>query len=1469
MMKTIRKAAACAAFAAGLFAATPPMLAQEWLDVTEGCITNPTFDNNSSDGWTIEKNSGGRGIDAELCEFWQGTFDMKQTFAVPNGKYRVSVNAYYRTGSNEASIQAYKNGTEAIPALLYANSASTAIASLYSEHLTTSYDGCWSYGNGWANREYYPNTMESASYCFSLGMYRNSLEFDVTDGTATIGVKNDAWTNNNWCIMDNFKLEYYGTKVTATSVSLDHSTLELLLGETARLTATLLPENTTYKKLTWASTDESVATVDANGQITTLKEGAATISATTTDGSNKRALCRLTVTRNGATAEAIVINEIMAANVDMFIDPSCNYGGWIELYNPTDHTVSAAGFYVSDDPANLKMCRIATGAGIIPAHGYSVLWFDNYSRRAPLQLNMKLNSDGGAVYIADQDGNLLTSQQYPAAISRTSYARTADGGAQWGYTAAPTPGATNAASPFATSQLDAPVVDKDAQLFEGTLQVGVYIPAGTTLRYTTDGSTPTPANGETSATGLFSVSSTTVFRFRLFADGMLPSAVTTRSYILRDRAIDLPVISVVGDNKDLYGDDYGIFVRGNGKNGFPGKGQSAACNWNADWEHPVNFEYLVGGTSVFSQEAHITAAGGWSRAWEPHSFKIKANKVYDGKKYLDYPFFAAKPYLRHKVLLMRNGGNDNAARFIDPALQEIIQRSGIDIDGQCYQPTVHYINGKYIGVINMREPNNKHFGLANFGLDTDLMDQFEMSPDSGYVQKAGDKEVFSRWYELSGNAADDETYAQIRRLVDIDEFINYMAVELYLGGTDFPQNNVKGYRPRTEDGRYRFVCFDLDLAFNTDDPFGNFFGKQVYTFNSLYDTTDAVSGGKNLVNGNQVREEIEIVTMFLNMLQNDRFRKQFIDTYCLVAGAVFEPTRCGEILDELYQRVLPSMQVEGKAGNLASSYSRVKNRLNASRQNTFTQKLQNRSEFRLSGTERQRVRLSTDNEQAQLFVNDLQVPANYFDGYLFAPATLSASAPAGYRFAGWKDLSGTAQSTTLFATSATWSYYDKGSLDGTDWKSSVSAAWSTGSAPLGFDTNNTKTFPTQLEWGTDARNKRPTYYFARSLALDDTPGSSDTFTLNWLCDDGFVIYVNGTEAGRFNMPDGTPTFETYATQYAPANPESGSLTLPSSLFRKGGNTIAVEVHNCDAKSSDIYWDAALTRASAGSASIVSTDPELTLPNGTLDLMACYEPLGEDELAATDTKPVKVNEVSAANDIYVNEYFKRNDWIELYNTTDEDIDVAGMYLSDNVAKPKKYQIPEAPAVEASYTTLLPAHGFLVVWCDKLAPISQIHTSFKLGAEGGDVLLTAADEAWCDTLSYVAHNGQQTAGLYPDGGSDTYLMSLPTIGKPNRLNSYCQAFEEPKHPDTTGMEDIHISRDGGLAIAYDGDALLLRSDEPTDATLRVHAASGVLAMQSGLRLNGTSLASVAHLPAGIYVARLADKSGNAVSVKFARK
>ena len=1096
----------------------------------------------------------------------------------------------------------------------------------------------------------------------------------------------------------------------------------------------------------------------------------------------------------------LVINEIQVANIDQLVDPSFNYGGWIELYNPSSNYINLGNLYVSDDPDNLTKFQLPEDMGKVRAKGYATIWFDHhdvrggtlYSNAAYKQVDWKLAYEGGTIYLSNSDGTLIASQTYPAAIQRCSYARITDGSDTWQWTSLPTPAAPNECGVFASTQLEAPVVDHDACMHSEGFDFNVTIPEGCTLYYTMDGSTPTLENGMSTTEGMFHVGEdeTAIYRFRLFRDGYLPSPVVTRSFIYMDRSYYLPVISVVTDQANLYDDQIGAYTIGT--NGIPGSGVSYSTNRNRSWERPVNFEYLVpegkdnGGPFIMAlnQECDFEVCGGWTRnLYSPNaSFRLKGNKYYLGQNFLPYAFFEDKPYIKSKGIMVRNGGNDGYARIKDAGLHEIVLRSGFNLDCQTVQPAHVFVNGQYLMMFNIREPNNKNHGYSNYGIDTDEMDQFELNSVQGYVQKVGDFEVFRHWIdlaaELADNPTDDSIYEQICDIVDIDEYCNFMAAGCYVGCSDWftNSNNVKGYRSR-QDGKFHLVFMDQDQGFENADMLGALMNRR-NSHDSRYPYTNSSY----------------LIDIFVNMLDYEPFRKKFIDAFCIVDGSVFEPSFSQQVFDDMVKRATPAMAMEGYDGNLRNSASQMLSRI---RNNRGARMTNMGGRFGLS--ENKNVKFSANIDCASFEINGQPVPRATFDGQLFEPATITAMSPAGYRFIGWKKNEGVviSDSVQLFDKSSEWRFYDQGTLDGEDWTNPdyEAADWNQSNGPFGYGNvgiGGSQDWNQQLDFGNDSNDKRPTYYFRKSFNLDTEPSENERYKLNCFVDDGFVVYINGEEFGRHLMADGTPAYETFSTTWEGSTAGYESLLIPNESLRLGENVIAVEVHNTSSNSSDIYWTAELFRQTIlneGEAVFDSPELDITQISDGVTLIATFKRLDDDQLMADVATPIKVNEVSAGNTVFVNDHFKKNDWIELYNTTDTDLDASGLYLSDDIDDPLKYQIPSGTVAN----TIIPANGHLILWADELESISQLHTPFKLGNANGQMALvtSSADfvannaayfelhpalKEFADGLAYSSHAGNESVGRYPDGANTFYKMALPTIERTNMHHSFDEFIGE---------------------------------------------------------------------------------------------
>lgn len=166
----------------------------------------------------------------------------------------------------------------------------------------------------------------------------------------------------------------------------------------------------------------------------------------------------------------------------------------------------------------------------------------------------------------------------------------------------------------------------------------------------------------------------------------------------------------------------------------------------------------------------------------------------------------------------------------------------------------------------------------------------------------------------------------------------------------------------------------------------------------------------------------------------------------------------------------------------------------------------------------------------------------------------------------------------LVALGSTWKYLDNGSDQGTNWSQLGfdDSGWASGPAPLGYPAGGSYGIVTVVSFGPDANNKYITTYFRRRFELED-PYRVLGLVLTLRCDDGAVVYLNGLEVFRTNMPAGPVTFTTLATT-AIGTYDPATALLPSNALAvlvAGTNVLAVEVHQANRTSSDIVLDAKL------------------------------------------------------------------------------------------------------------------------------------------------------------------------------------------------------------------------------------------------------------------------------------------------------
>ncbi|RYY08976.1 MAG: DUF839 domain-containing protein, partial [Cytophagaceae bacterium] len=158
----------------------------------------------------------------------------------------------------------------------------------------------------------------------------------------------------------------------------------------------------------------------------------------------------------------------------------------------------------------------------------------------------------------------------------------------------------------------------------------------------------------------------------------------------------------------------------------------------------------------------------------------------------------------------------------------------------------------------------------------------------------------------------------------------------------------------------------------------------------------------------------------------------------------------------------------------------------------------------------------------------------------------------------------------LLPQGSTWKYLDNGSNQGTAWQAAAfnDASWASGAAELGYGDGDEATV---VGYGPNAASKYVTTYFRKSFSVSSLAGFNYV-KLRIRRDDGAVVYLNGSEVFRTNMPAGALTSSTLAVSDGTSETAFFEAILPKSVLQAGPNVVAVEVHQATLASSDVSFE---------------------------------------------------------------------------------------------------------------------------------------------------------------------------------------------------------------------------------------------------------------------------------------------------------
>ena len=636
--------------------------------------------------------------------------------------------------------------------------------------------------------------------------------------------------------------------------------------------------------------------------------------------------------------------------------------------------------------------------------------------------------------------------------------------------------------------------------------------------------------------------------------GIDPDVITAEGeQAVKDALLAIPTWSVTTDLENLFDPNDGIYVN--------------SLQDGIESERPASLEQLnPDGTEGFQVNAGIRIKGGASRNTNnpKHSLKFFFRNEY-GDSSLEYDLFKGDPTattsfekidLRTAQNFSWSRGGSASNNFITDVLN---RRNQAALGQQATRSTwVHlYLNGQYWGLYQTQERADANFGASYLGGDADNFDVIK--PERGpYTNSAtdGNFDAYDRlyqqalarapdgvtpafadnadYYRAQGLNVDGTRNPSFEPLLDVESLTAYMLVIFHSGNTDGPLINSRGnsllnnyfaVRDRTGDHGFQFFIHDSEFSYRSS-------------------TVDRV-GPFNHSNFESGVEYFNPQWLHQQLMANDEYRIQFADKVqesFFGDGAMSIDAQIARLDEEkaaIDQAIIAESARWGDAAGSRVNDPRLRSDwVNAV--NNLRNLVVGRQSVVLNQFENATLELKDGNGNYTVDVDaslfpDVDAPGFLIDGVPQDGGSIDAgqqleftSTSAGtilYTTDGTdpretggavnstaQEYDGTISTSTLFAAGSTWRYEDSGQDIGTAWRNPGfnDSAWASGDGKFGYgDPVNTP-----VNSG-PAGDRILATYFRKEFT---SSGDYDTATLSITRDDGVIVYLNGVEVVRDNLP---------------------------------------------------------------------------------------------------------------------------------------------------------------------------------------------------------------------------------------------------------------------------------------------------------------------------------------------------------------
>ncbi len=401
----------------------------------------------------------------------------------------------------------------------------------------------------------------------------------------------------------------------------------------------------------------------------------------------------------------------------------------------------------------------------------------------------------------------------------------------------------------------------------------------------------------------------------MLEDGSVGPVVSGTYFIGYDREKlygDVTLVSLLVEPDDFFDWNTGIYVLGAIHDEWAAQQAGSYENWEAvgnftqhgrEWERTAEVQFLPAQGEGFSQTMGVRIKGGASRGYKHKSLRLIAREEYGAKK-VKYAVFPdnlretdGEVLERYKSFTLRNGGNDvNFSKIRDPYITAVAE--GLRLETAATQPAIAFINGEYWGMYTLTEEFTDNFIDYHYGINNENVVLFK----NGEVQDGEEADAELYWsmyrYIVDNDMSDPACYAEACKMLDMDSFVDYLALTLYISNEDdiFKNNNWEMWRVRAPgqddspyaDGLWRMMLFDTDYSSGVYSEGGNF-------------------GENNLkpLLFEQEAESDSAAALVHSLLKNADFQQKLVVAMGDIRNLYFELTRAGGILEKMKAEYLP------------------------------------------------------------------------------------------------------------------------------------------------------------------------------------------------------------------------------------------------------------------------------------------------------------------------------------------------------------------------------------------------------------------------------------------------------------------------------------------------------------------------------------------------------------------------------------